>query len=280
MANTRSIDLEASSSQYLSAADSASLSVTGDFTLEGWVKFESLPADGNDMVFISKWNAGANKRSYYFGVRNTGGNYTLILIISDDGSNNNVESVSWTPSTGVWYHVAAVYDNAGTVDFYVDGAQQGTQQATAILSIHDNDSTFALGAVGTGSTFFDGKLDDWRLWSVKRTITEINDNKGTEIDSQASLNGSWHFNLGSVLTDSSGNSNTLTNNNTATSSTDIAFGGLIDVSDTTTVTDAISAGFSKSVSETVTITDDTDADYGWGSVDKSDTPTWNTANKS
>src|SRR3990167_3308618 len=66
--NTHSLDLEASSSQYATAADSASLSITGDITLEANVKAESLPAAGADMGIISKWNGNSDERSYMMSV--------------------------------------------------------------------------------------------------------------------------------------------------------------------------------------------------------------------
>jgi len=64
--NTASLELEASSSQYATAADSASLSQTGDITIEAQVNMESLPASGSEMVIVSKWNENSDERSYKF----------------------------------------------------------------------------------------------------------------------------------------------------------------------------------------------------------------------
>lgn len=61
--NTKSLDLEASSSEVVSVADAAGLSITGDLTLEAYVKPESLPATNGSMVLVSKWSENA-KRSY------------------------------------------------------------------------------------------------------------------------------------------------------------------------------------------------------------------------
>src|SRR3990170_2884133 len=67
--NTASLDLESGSSQYATAADSASLSITGDITLETWRKPETLPTAGNEMVLISKWNEASDQRSYKWNVK-------------------------------------------------------------------------------------------------------------------------------------------------------------------------------------------------------------------
>lgn len=64
--NTYSLDLEASSSQYASRADTASLSITGDLAIECSIKPESLPTAGNSMVLFSKWDVNGNIRSYKF----------------------------------------------------------------------------------------------------------------------------------------------------------------------------------------------------------------------
>lgn len=62
--NTYSLGFASASSEYATAADSASLSVTGDLTLETFVKFDSLPAIGSSMTLLGKWNENTNTRSY------------------------------------------------------------------------------------------------------------------------------------------------------------------------------------------------------------------------
>ena len=62
--NTKSLDTEEDSSQYAYRADTSSLSITGDLTYETYRKFESLPATGESMVFMSKWDKNTNLRSY------------------------------------------------------------------------------------------------------------------------------------------------------------------------------------------------------------------------
>lgn len=66
--NTHALDLEASSSRYATAADSASLSITGDLAIEINWKPESLPTVGNEMVLVSKWNENSDERAYKFSV--------------------------------------------------------------------------------------------------------------------------------------------------------------------------------------------------------------------
>jgi len=62
--NLTSIDLEAGSSQYAARADTASLSITGDLSMEIWVYPESLPASGSSMALLAKWDESGTLRSY------------------------------------------------------------------------------------------------------------------------------------------------------------------------------------------------------------------------
>jgi len=71
--NTHSLLLVAASSHHADAADSASLSITGDMTLEANIKFTSLPAVGEMQTFISKWDLNSDERSYIFGLYGVSG---------------------------------------------------------------------------------------------------------------------------------------------------------------------------------------------------------------
>lgn len=278
MANTHSIDLEAGSSQCLSRADEALLSITGNMTIECWVRFESLPSSPNSMAFVTKRTVSGGNRSFVFNLTNSGGTYYLTLLISANGSTFSTSSVTWTPSTGVWYHVAAVYSTAGTVNFYVNGSAQGAQQTGANTSIFDGTATFAIGADfdgGSAGEFFDGLIDDVRLWSTTRTATEILTYYAQEIDTATNLVGSWHLN--NVLTDASGNSLTLTNNNTATFSTTIPFTAF-EVSDSSVTLDSYLSELGVSYSDS-SVTTDSFSSGGFGFSQKSST-TWTNLNKS
>ena len=63
--NTHSLVLNGTT-QYATAADSATLSITSDLSIEGYFKHDSLPAEGGIQVLASKWNENGNERSYIF----------------------------------------------------------------------------------------------------------------------------------------------------------------------------------------------------------------------
>lgn len=62
--NTKSLDLEKSSSQGAYVADNANLSITSDLSIEAYCKLESLPDTDEEQVLLSKWNEQSNQRSY------------------------------------------------------------------------------------------------------------------------------------------------------------------------------------------------------------------------
>ena len=68
----KAVDLELGDNDYLWAADSPSLDLSGDFTIEFLFKFESTPAVGMMMALLSKYGGGG-QRSYLVGLYNDGG---------------------------------------------------------------------------------------------------------------------------------------------------------------------------------------------------------------
>lgn len=226
--NTYSLDLELSSSQYASIADGSQtgLDVASDFTLECWAKFESLPGSGANYDLISKFNNVANGRAYLFDVRNNAGTYNMRLGLSNDGASTEVlTSNAITVSTGTWYHLAVAWDaSASTAYFYQDTVAKGTPTG-AMTSVFNSNSDFIVGARLISSSpaeFFDGKIDEVRVWNDLRTSGEISANYNTELTgAEANLQGYWKFN--NDYTDSTANGNTLTPGNAPVFSVDVPF---------------------------------------------------------
>ena len=222
--NTHSIDLESGSSQYLSITDAAQtgLDITGDISVEAWIKRESI---GVSMYLISKFgNATGNWRTYALNI--TSDNF-LEFNYNQDGTGGGwtQERADVAITSTDWQHVAATADvSAKTVILYVDGsAVASTQLASNATSIHDNAMAVHIGAADTGSASFDGLMDEVRVWNDIRTAGEISDNYQQEISGgSAGLAGYWQVN--NDLLDETANNNDLTNNNSAVFSTDVPFG--------------------------------------------------------
>lgn len=162
-------NMVAASSQYLTAADSASLSFTGNFTLAGWFKFAT---NTGTQQLITKRTSAGNQRSYNF-FYNAG---NLGADVFSDGSTGSQKTVSWTPTVGIWYHLAFTYATSGTGIFYVDGVQQGATQTSMVTSVYDGTALFSIGCLfDPAQEFFNGSVDDVAVWNTTLTAQQVRD---------------------------------------------------------------------------------------------------------
>ena len=226
--NTHSLNLELDSSQFAWIADNASLSLTGDLTLEAWTKPESTTING---MIVGKMYISVNKRSYSLFLDT---NDTLRFFISSDGIGGTAASTTDTITTGVWTHVAVTYDaSAGTCQFYINGSasQSGSSLDT---SIHDNDSRFSIGARDTeigGVNFYDGLVDEVRAWNDIRSAGEVSANYLKQlVGDEAGLVANYEWDGESYL-DKTANNNDLTPSGSPVFSTDVPFTGVTGTSD-------------------------------------------------
>lgn len=215
-ANSHSIDLEAGSSQYLNIADNASLSITGDMTVEAWIKTESTAE-----FALTKWTTSGNQRSWEFKVSSAG---TFGVILSSAGSGLTQDAGSQAFSDGDWHHWTFAYDaSAGEIEVYFDANSIDTM-VSMDTSIFDGTADLDIGRDGGKTVFADGLIDEVRIWDDIRTASEISTNYQLElVGDEANLQAYWKFN--DDLLDETTNDNDLTNNNSAVFSTNVPFVG-------------------------------------------------------
>src|SRR3990167_7012158 len=220
--NTYSIDLELSSSQYLSITDAAQtgLGLTGDFTLQAWLNFETLPsANGYEMKIISK---GISNTAYFWRI----GSDDLMHVRYFDGGGNvttaDTNSAAITSGElGTWIHYKIKVDvSVPSITMYKNGSSIGvTMVYNGATSIRTNTEDFIIGALNTPTEFFDGKIDEVRVYNAL-----VDDDYTVElVGNEANLQGYWQFD--NDLLDMTANNNDLTNNNSAIFSTSVPFSG-------------------------------------------------------
>lgn len=214
--------LDRTKSQYFSAPDSQSLSITGDITIEAWIKLEQLPsAPDTDFNIVDK--IAANQRAWSWKLRTNNK-----LVFAFNGVADASTETAGTGGTafgagdvGVWRHVAVAVDvSAPSMTFYKNGVAMTTSYGTTTAtSIADTTAKLSIGAWGEGSEgFFDGKIDEVRVWNDIRTASEIANNYNKElVGTESGLAGYWKFN--NSLLDETSNNNTLTAHNSAAFST-------------------------------------------------------------
>ncbi len=202
------LELHSQLQQYVGITDAnqIGLGITGDMTISLLVKPTTL--SGN-MTLVSKWQHVA-KTSYLLFIEQ--GNLGIALNSSESGFGYKVFYAPYTKNANEWTHVAMVYTAAsGTVEFFINGVSVGKSADYAMpTSIANSQANFMIGSRENLDTFFDGKIDDVRIWSramSKGQVNQLYTHPKKFSGDNYRLQGYWKFNDG--LKDESANSNNL-----------------------------------------------------------------------
>jgi len=163
--------------QYGVANDSAAFSQTGSFSIEAWVRFNSISSEPNIIqTVLAKWDETSDDRSYRLIIQtdSTGRTFPKFQI-SNDGTAGNIKTVTGKTQIlpRIKYLLQGYYDaGAGTVYIYVNGVQEASTGSVG-ASITDEPSNFYLGATkkdsSTYDSFLNGTIDELRLFSGTRS---------------------------------------------------------------------------------------------------------------
>lgn len=232
MANTHSATVERSAQRYFQAPDSASLSITGNITIEFWVKIVTAPTSGQLFGLVTKDDATTN-RGYWIDYYNNAGTKQIRIGLSQNGAGTLVEvSFNYDLGTSTWVHIAGTItpanSNSTKCELFINGTSQGngTPAGTTATSIYDGTAKLTIGGYDYTpvNLLSDAKFDDVRIWNTIRTQSQIDTNKSVELTG-SETNLVAYYKLNNSLSDSTSNGNTLTNVNTATFTTDVPFVG-------------------------------------------------------
>ncbi|MEX2188872.1 MAG: right-handed parallel beta-helix repeat-containing protein [Pirellulales bacterium] len=172
-----------------------SLDLGTSATLEAWVKFAALP-NNSLATILSKDQGGGQQNKWIFGyARNYGNiaNATFFHINSPAGGAVFLTSNPWTPDIGRWYHLAVVR-SGNQFDFYRDGVLDGT--ATTAFAVPQVAYPVEIGRA-EGFAYFNGTLDDVRIWNTSRQPAEIQAAMTEGVTGgEAGLVAAWDFQQG------------------------------------------------------------------------------------
>lgn len=153
--NTASVLLVAASTQYAHAADSGSLEVTGDLTLETFFYANSLPAAGASMTLLGKWDESGATRSYIMDLFGVSGYFGSGVDGSLTISVNTTEAPIDSACTGTAGTQALTATNAAFAAGQVilvhqsSGTNAGQQERILIQSYTAGTITTATNLIGT-----------------------------------------------------------------------------------------------------------------------------------
>lgn len=199
---TQSADFNGTT-QYASKTSPAGITFTDDFTIEGHIWMDSYPSGTSYLLsrYIVANNTG-------FGLEfGSNGQIKIFGRATASTVDQYVSNASVPLRKGV--HIAASLDISGTSGkIYLDGVEiPGTYTNGTTGSITQG-GDLQIGALG-GTSFFDGRISDVRLWSTVRTEAQIRDNMNQQLTgSETNLVGYWK--LDGDFNDSTVNANNLT----------------------------------------------------------------------
>lgn len=147
------------------ASNLNSLNITGDITVETWIRLNQMP--GDYVRLIGKGSP--SERTYGLWLYSDGS--ILWQQFNTNTSINNLTTNSSIIPVGKWTHIAASKIGS-TVKIYINGNEVAT---TSAHSGTPNSSTAPLEIGGSSSihALLNGSMDEVRIWNVGRTSSQI-----------------------------------------------------------------------------------------------------------
>ncbi|MCC6652381.1 MAG: fibronectin type III domain-containing protein [Candidatus Eisenbacteria bacterium] len=207
--------LDLTSSTYVGFGDPAALDLA-QYTIECWFRRDGAGTGTNtgtggvpDAIPLLTKGRGESEASnvdlnWFLGIRASDG---VLIADFEEGAggaspslNHAVAGTTVIPANGVWHHAAAAYDGA-TWTLYLDGVLEATLlvgQPVASASTQQAAIGSALTSAGVAAGFFDGAIDEARVWSVARTLSQVRAAANSQIDTPtAGLVARWALDEGS-----------------------------------------------------------------------------------
>ncbi len=171
-------DFSKNTSNYLSlGVDGINAIASGAsaITYAAWVQADSFGTAATDNRIISECVSGTNVTGIALAV----GNSPAVLAAyarSQSADSLQTKTGTTTVATGVWHHVAAVYDFAGdTITPYLNGVAEGGGSVTFGATTYTPSATTAHAGIGTGFSVgsplstaaqFDGRIGEVAIWRI------------------------------------------------------------------------------------------------------------------
>lgn len=152
---------------YVAVPANTELSPTSAITVEAWVYPSALPSSSACIIgknFVS---------SYYFGIENSG----RFIFFPRNQAGFLRSRASSVVKVNQWNHIAGTYDGTFT-RLYINGVLD-TSISTITGAIGTNFDSLYIGCdrqSGSRNFFFNGRLDNVRIWKSARTSSEILNN--------------------------------------------------------------------------------------------------------
>ena len=136
-------------------------------TVEAWIRTTAIanPSSGGSQKVIMDWGTMATGTRFTFNVLWSN---AIRLEVGGNGVSGTIPV-----NDGKWHHVACVWDPTATnkVKLYVDGVLD--VQGTPTVTTNSISGNFVIGRRVDGVNYFDGDIDEVKVWNVARSLSDI-----------------------------------------------------------------------------------------------------------
>lgn len=162
-------DFVAANEEYLSHGGAELRLGDSDWSISAWIKSDIT--SNQDVVGI--WKTSFNNREWRIFYSSSFNEYQFE--ISSNGESGGVSSVrSGAVSSGTWYNHIIVHDSVNnTIKYYLDGSLKNTTSHSG--GAFEGDGEFRMGHTFSSTEFFDGKIDEFGVWSRVISARDISD---------------------------------------------------------------------------------------------------------
>ena len=184
---------------YVSFGTGPAITGTGPFAVSAWVKTDVVKGQA---TLVQRSPSSAHG-SYGVSILADG----RVQCHTYNGGYGLLFQSNVTVNDGLWHHIAVVRTNSTDGEIYVDGSLVGTDSGPA-KSL--NNVPVWIGRGFTGPFYFDGEIDEVRIWNAALTQEEIQATMHIALDGgEPDLVAYWDFDEGEgqVVYDMSGNRN-------------------------------------------------------------------------
>ena len=154
---------------YVECGNDASLNFgLGDFTIEAWIKFTTIPANWFGMIYCKGYCREVNQ--FHFAI--TGSNYKAKAGKLCFGINKGIRYKHFTVfsgdklNDGEWHHVSVAVDRDAYATLFIDGQKDASIHIGSISAQSmSNSKTGRIGSISKKHYHFNGVIDEVRIYN-------------------------------------------------------------------------------------------------------------------
>ncbi|WP_206483423.1 Ig-like domain-containing protein [Thalassotalea sp. G2M2-11] len=200
---------------YVNVTNSNWGDITSAVTIEGWLKFNDTTAT----EILTRHNSSAAVVALKWGLRHR--DNAMQVHVSSGSNHYRCNSTTNPADDGSWHHVAGVFESGVGIRIFIDGVEETLVSCVTVgsglnLILDNTGSNVRIGSYNDGAggvQFFNGAMDELRVWNTARTAEEIRENMARNISGNTTgLVAYYNFehNSGTTLVDVSVNSHSGT----------------------------------------------------------------------